>query len=117
MKLIISILLIALLSAAACLYLPWWSIAVVAFVVSALIPQRSVKAFLTGFIALFLLWGGLAWYISEQNNNLLAHKVSIIILTQDNPVLLIVVTAAIGAVVAGFAALSGSYVRRSEVVK
>lgn len=117
MKFITSILLIALLSAAACLYLPWWSIAVVAFMVSALIPQRSGKAFLTGFIALFLLWGGLAWYISDHNNDLLAHKVSIIILTQDNPALLIVVTAAIGSLVAGFAALSGSYLRRAEVVK
>ena len=114
MKFIISILLIALLSAAACLYLPWWSIAVVALIVSALIPQRSGKAFLTGFIALFMLWGGLAWYISDNNNNLLAHKVSVIILTQDNPLLLIIATALIGALVAGFAALTGSYLRRSE---
>ena len=113
MKFIISILLIALLSAAACLYLPWWSIAVVALIVSALIPQRSGKAFLTGFIALFMLWGGLAWYISDNNNNLLAHKVSVIILTQDNPLLLIIATALIGALVAGFAALTGSYLRRS----
>ena len=113
MKFIISILLIALLSVAACLYLPWWSIAIVAFIVSALIPQRSGKAFLTGFIALFLLWGGLAWYITTNNNNLLAHKVSMIILTKDNPLLLVVATAAIGAIVAGFAALTGSYVRRS----
>ena len=113
MKFIISILLIALLSAAACLYLPWWSIALVALIVSALIPQRSGKAFLTGFIALFMLWGGLAWYISDNNNNLLAHKVSVIILTQDNPLLLIIATALIGALVAGFAALTGSYLRRS----
>ena len=112
MKFIISILLIALLSVAACLYLPWWSIAIVAFIVSILIPQRTVKSFLTGFIALFLLWGGLAWYISTNNNNLLAHKVSMIILTRDNPLLLIIATAAIGALVAGFASLSGSYLRR-----
>ena len=54
MKFFTSILLTALLSFAACLYLPWWSIAVVAFMVAALIPQKPGKAFLTAFIALFI---------------------------------------------------------------
>lgn len=113
MKFITSLLLIALLSLAACLYLPWWSIAIVAFVVSALIPQQPGKAFLTGFIALLLLWGSLSLYISSNNNHLLAHKVSIIILKTDSPYLLIAATAIIGALVAGFAALSGSYLRKT----
>ncbi len=112
MKFIVSILLIALLSVAACLYLPWWSIAIVAFIVTALIPQKPFKSFLTGFIALFLLWGLLSWYISSNNNHLLAHKVSLVILKADSPFILIIATAIIGALVAGFAALSGSYVRR-----
>lgn len=113
MKFIISIVLIALLSVAACLYLPWWSIAIVAFIVSALIPQHPGKAFLTGFIALLLLWGSLSWYISSNNNHLLAHKVSMIILNTDSPYLLITATALIGAMVAGLAALTGSYLRKS----
>ena len=113
MKFIVSILLIALLSVAACLYLPWWSIAIVAFIVAALIPQKPFKSFLTGFIALFLLWGLLSWYISSNNNHLLAHKVSLVILKTDSPFILIIATAIIGALVAGFAALSGSYLRRS----
>ena len=112
MKFIVSILLIALLSVAACLYLPWWSIGIVAFIVAALIPQKPFKSFLTGFIALFLLWGLLSWYISSNNNHLLAHKVSLVILKTDSPFILIIATAIIGALVAGFAALSGSYVRR-----
>ncbi len=113
MKFIVSILLIALLSVAACLYLPWWSIGIVAFIVAALIPQKPFKSFLTGFIALFLLWGLLSWYISSNNNHLLAHKVSLVILKTDSPFILIIATAIIGALVAGFAALSASYVRRS----
>ncbi len=113
MKFIVSILLIALLSVAACLYLPWWSIAFAAFIVSALIPQHPGKSFLTGFIALLLLWGSLSWYISSNNTHLLAHKVSMIILKTDSPFLLIAATTLIGALVAGLAALSGSYVRRS----
>jgi hypothetical protein len=113
MKFIVSILLIALLSVAACLYLPWWSIAIVAFIVAAVIPQRPLKSFFTGFISLFLLWGSLAWFLSSNNNHLLAHKISLLFLKMDNPFLLIAVTAMIGALVAGFASLAGSFVRKT----
>ncbi|MBL0358464.1 MAG: hypothetical protein IPP72_17095 [Chitinophagaceae bacterium] len=112
MKFLISIVLIALLSAAACLYLPWWSIAIVAFIVAAAIPQKPLLSFAAGFIALFLLWGALSWYISSNNNHILAHKVSLLILKMDSPELLMLATALIGALVAGFAALSGSFVRK-----
>jgi hypothetical protein len=111
MKFIASLILIALLSFAACLYLPWWSIAIAAFIVSVAIPQNPGKSFAAGFVALFLLWGCLAWNISNNNENLLAHKMSVVIFKIDSPAALIVATALIGALVAAFAALAGSYVR------
>ena len=114
MKFFISLILTALLSFAASLFLPWWSIALAAFVVAALIPQKPGKAFLTGFIALFLLWGGLSFWISNNNDHILAHKISQLILKMDNPIVLVLATALIGALVAGFAALTGSYVRKSK---
>ena len=114
MKFTASIVLIALLSAAAGLYLPWWSIAPAAFLVAAVIPQKPFLSFLAGFLALLLLWGLLSWYISNNNEQVLAHKVSLLILKQDNPGLLIMVTALIGAVVAGFAALAGSFLRKAH---
>jgi apolipoprotein N-acyltransferase len=114
MKFIISFLLTALLAFAFSLFLPWWSIAIAAFLVAALIPQRPGKAFLTGFAALFVFWGLLSFWISSKNEHLLAHKVSQLILNMDNPVMLVLATALIGALVAGFAALAGSYLRRSK---
>ena len=114
MKFFISLILTILLSFAACLFLPWWSIAIAAFVVAALIPQKPFKAFLTGFIALFLLWSGLSFWISNNNDHILAHKVSQLVLKMDNPYLLILATALIGALVAGFAALAGSYLRKTK---
>lgn len=114
MKFIISLVLTALLSFAACLYLPWWSIAIAAFIVAALIPQKPFKAFIAAFLALLLLWGGLSFWISNNNDHILAHKVSLLILKMDNPYLLILATALIGALVAGFAALSGSYLRKTK---
>lgn len=112
MKFFVSLLLTALLSFAACLYLPWWSIAIAAFIVAALIPQSAVKSFLTGFTALFLLWGALSFWVSNNNEHLLAHKVSMVLLKMDNPWVLIFATAIIGALVAGFGALSGSFLHK-----
>ena len=115
MKFFISLILTILLSFALCLFLPWWSIAIAAFIVAALIPQKPFKAFFTGFIALFLLWGGLSFWMSNNNDHVLAHKVSHLILKMDSPVALVLATALIGALVAGFAALAGSYLRKTKV--
>lgn len=110
-KFFVSLILMAALSFAACLYLPWWSIAIVCFLVAALIKQRTGLAFLCGFLSLFILWAGLSFWLSNNNNHVLAHKISVLILKKDNPDLLIILTGAIGAVVAGFAAVSGSILR------
>lgn len=112
MKFVVSILLTVLLSFVVCLYLPWWSIAVASFIVPLFIIQKSYLAFLSGFIALFLLWGTLALWISTENNHLLAHKISMLVIKSDSPLLLIGLSALIGAVVAGLSALSGSLFRR-----
>jgi len=114
MKFIISLILTALLSFVACIFLPWWSIAIAAFIVAAFVPQKPFVSFITGFIALFLLWGTIALVISNNNNDLLAHKVSVIILKIDSPVTLIIATAFIGALVASFAALAGSYLHKPK---
>lgn len=114
MKFFFSFILTILLSFSLCLFFPWWSIAIAAFVVAALIPQNPGKAFVTGFVALLLLWGGLSFWMSNNNEHVLAHKVSQLILKMDNPILLVLATALIGALVAGFAALAGSYLRKTK---
>ena len=114
MKFFFSFILTILLSFALCLFLPWWSIAIAAFMVAALIPQKPGKSFITAFAALFLLWGGLSFWMSNNNDHVLAHKVSQLMLKMDSKVLLVFATALIGALVAGFAALAGSYLRKSK---
>ena len=112
MKFFISLILTALLSLVLCLFFPWWTVAVAAFAVAALIPQRPFASFGTGFLAIFLLWIFLSWYISQANGHVFIHKISILILKMDNPLVLVLVTAFIGALVAGFGALTGSFVRK-----
>lgn len=114
MKFLIAFIVTAFLAFALCLFLPWWSIAIAAFIVAALIPQKPGKAFLTAFAALFVLWGGLSLWMSNNNDHVLAHKVSLLILKMDNPILLVLATGLIAGLVGGFAALAGSYLRKSR---
>ncbi len=114
MKFTVSLIVTAVLSFAACLFLPWWSIAIAAFIVAAAIPQKPAKAFAAAAAALFLLWGGLSFIISNSNGHILAHKVSKLIISMDNPLLLVTATALIGSLVAGFGALAGSFLRQQK---
>ena len=111
MKFFSALLLIMILSFCACLYLPWWSIAIVSFVVVALIPQNPMSSFIAGFLAVFILWAALSFYISNANGHILAHRVSLLVLKNDSPGFLIMITALIGGLVSGFAALNASYLR------
>jgi hypothetical protein len=114
MKFTVSLIVTAIISFAACLFLPWWSIAIAACIVAVAIPQKPSKAFAAASLALFLLWGGLSFFISASNGHIMAHKISQMILTIDNPILLVTATAIIGSLVAGFGALAGSYLRQSK---
>jgi hypothetical protein len=113
MKFIISIILTGLLAFIAGLYLPWWSLAIAALAVAALVHQKPARAFLSGFIGLFLLWGGLALWIDIKNDGILSSKISKLLPLGGSSALLIVVTGIVAGLVAGFAALSGSYLRSS----
>ena len=112
MKLIVSIILIAFLSFALGLYLPWWSIAIGAFVVIALIHQPPASAFLTGFLAIFLLWFLMAFIIDLNNEHILSKKLAVLLPLGGSSFLLILITALLGGLVAGMGALTGSYLKK-----
>lgn len=114
MKILVAIILTALLSFVLGLYLPWWSVAIAAFVSVLLIPLRSSRAFLAGFLGVFILWFLLALWIDVKNQGTLSRKVAEIFPLAGSSFLIILVTAVIGAVIGGFAALSGSYLRSAR---
>ncbi len=96
---------------AICLFLPWWSITIAAFLPAFFIYQRGGFAFMSGFFALLLLWGTLAWYISAANDHILASKVAMLVIKSDNAIVLVLLTAVTGAITAGMSALTGSLFR------
>lgn len=112
MKFFVSILLTGLLAFACGLYLPWWSAVVAAFIVSSLIYQPPLRAFLTGFCAILLLWFGLILKINADNENILAERVSLVI-GIGGSFMLVIISCIIGAITGGLGALTGSLLRKA----
>ena len=120
MRFILATLLTVTLSFIAGLYTPWWSIAIISFLVALLIKQHYGLAFVSGFLGIFLFWGLLAFWIDIKNNGVLSHKIAALFPLGGSSVLLILVTGLVGGLVGGFAAMSGSSLRpleRKPVVK
>jgi len=115
MKFLTALLLTALLAFATGLYgvLPWWSFAITSLIVAMAIHQKPGKSFLAGFTGLFLLWSILAFLIDNANEHLLATKVATILPLGGSYWVLILLTGIIGGLVAGLAALTGSYLRQT----
>lgn len=115
MKFFVASLLTILLSFIAGLYIEfWWFFVVTAFGVALLVHQKPWKAFLSGFLALFLLWGSLSYWIDLKNDGILSAKIAVLLPLGGSSFLLIIVTALIGGLLAGLSALSGAYVRKSS---
>jgi hypothetical protein len=108
MRFLLTTLLIVLLSYIAGLFMPWWSIAVVAFIVCLLIRPSIRMSFLAGFTAIFLLWVLVALWIDIKNERILSHKIAQLFPLGGSSALLILVTALVGGLVGGFAAMSGA---------
>ena len=114
MKFLIAIILTALLSFIAGIYIPlWWFFAVVALLVALLVHQKAGKAFFAGFLGLFILWFVLTFWIDSANGGVLSVKIASLLPLGGSKWLLMIVTAVIGGLIAGFAAMSGSYLRTS----
>jgi len=114
MKFLTATLLTALLAFISGLFLPWWGIAITSLLVAVLVHQKAGKAFLAGMLGVFLLWAGLAWWVDMKNNGVLSKKVASVLPLGGNALYLILLTGFVGGLIAGFAAMSGSFLRASD---
>ncbi len=117
MKFGAALILTALLGYAAWLYndiVPWWSFAIGSLLVGWAVPQRGTWSWISGFLAIAVLW---LWLISKMdaaNNGLLTTKMVKLIPVGDSPYVLIALCCLIGGIVSGFAALTGSFLRKKQ---
>ena len=91
------------------LFLPWWAVAIAAFVGGILFNTRS--NFLAGFVGIGLLWLGRALISDLSTDSDLADRVARIFMLHDKSLLLLV-TFLLGGVIGGFAAMSGGALRK-----
>lgn len=106
-------LLILVGAAVAQLFLPWWSIVPVALVLAFGVGRTGGKAFLAGFFGVGLGWAALAGYLNALNEGTLAHRVAQLLPLGGVGVFVVLVTAAVGGLVGGLAALSGCWLRQA----
>lgn len=106
-------LLILILSFICSYLLPWWVAAAIAFLGAFFIGKTSGKAFWSGFGAIFILWIILALMKSIPNDNILAARVIQLFPLPHQWILLLVITALIGGLIGGMAALSGVLTKKA----
>lgn len=88
-------------------FLPWWSVMLAAFITAFRLSLKGISVFLVPFFAILLFWGVYAYILANGNNFVLSKKIAILLPLEGNPYLLVLVTAIVGGLAAGIAAIFG----------
>ncbi len=115
MKFIVKLFIISIASYFLQLAMPWYSIAIMPFLVGAFFSGKARGAFFAGFLAIALLWGTLAMMIHYQSGGVLSIRIAELFKV-GSPALLILLTAFTGGLVGGLWGWTG-YALRSLFVK
>ncbi len=107
MRFLYSILMVGVLSAVAEYFLPWWSMAVVCFLVALFMKWSGGKSFVMGFCGVGMLWLILALLRDVANEHILSARMASLF-HLPNSALFILVTVVIGGLVGGLAAWAGA---------
>ena len=95
------------------LFLPWYYIAVAAFVGGYVLKSKA--NFLAGFLTITILWSLYAWLQTNSPTTVPSHDLAervAHIFTLPRKEILILITGIVGGLVGGFAALTGSLLKR-----
>lgn len=92
------------------MFLPWWTIAIVCFLIAIAFFEKAKHAILLGFFSVFALWLLLAFYKSYQNDFILLERMSAL-LGLSSKWLLPFLSAFIGGLLGALSSLSGYYLQ------
>ena len=113
MRFLAGVILIAVLSAVAEYFLPWWSIAIVAFLVSLFMGYKPGRSFMAGFSGVGLMWLVAALWHDGANHHILSTRMAGLFHLPAYG-LFIFVTVLIGTLLGGLASLSASFFRNNS---
>lgn len=94
-------------------FFPWWTLVPGAFAVGYWFGNNGWVSFFAGMLGVGLLWFLTALFIDIQTQSILTEKVARLFPTKT-PSLLFLLTALIGGLPGGFAALTGALLKSSR---
>ena len=103
-------LLIAFFSFLLQLFLPWWSMAIVSFVISFLLGKKSLHVFFAAFFACGMVWLLMAFYTHFTKGDLMTNRIAELLFLHGS-LMLYIGSFFIAAIVGGFAGLTGFYLK------
>jgi hypothetical protein len=110
----IKILSISILSLLLTFFLPWYTIAIVSFLIGILFSNKPGSNFLAGFFGVGIFWLIYTLVLDIRNDHILSARVAMLfsesLKTTINGPLLIVITTFIGALVGGLSSLAGGLI-------
>lgn len=92
-------------------FMPWWSIAVIAAILSFIFKTNASESFWVGFLTAALLWGGYAAYLDKANEGILTTRIGNM-LGGLSGIVLVILSGVIGGIFGGLGALTGSLGRQ-----
>jgi hypothetical protein len=111
MRFIIAIILTALLAGITTWLLPWWMIAVSAFLVMLIISLKPLGGFFAGFLGIAILWLTIVVMKDMGNAHVLSGRMAKLF-GLPNATLFLVVTVFLGGLIGGLAGWSGVLTRK-----
>jgi hypothetical protein len=96
------------------LVLPWWVIIIISFATCGIIGKTGKISFWQPFLAIFILWLGMALFKSLPNHNVLATRVAEMLSVKLWPLVLLI-TVLLGGLVAGISGYCGHHFRKAVI--
>ncbi len=106
--------LILIVGAVAQYFLPWWSMPLVCFGLSAWLANGGKTAFWAAAAGIATLWLAYAMYLHTVTDGVMTQKIAQVFVEKyPYPALMFVLTAVVGGLVAGCAGMAGFFVRQA----
>ncbi|MCG8330306.1 MAG: hypothetical protein MI974_21590 [Chitinophagales bacterium] len=110
MKHLLYFILVLALAAIIQLFLPWWSMPLLAIILAYILKVKPAAAFLGGFLAAIFLWGGYAFYLNMANESIMANRIGQLFGGLGGNTM-VIIAAVFGGLFTGLAGLVGSQCR------
>ena len=94
------------------LFAPWWVVVFISFITCAVLAKTGKSALWHPFLAILLLWAGMALWKSVPNEHLLANRVADMLMVKSW-ILILCLTAILGGFVAAISGFCGYHFRKA----